>query len=289
VSATHTQLSGGTCSAIKKLRCAIACERRTTRAALDKLPSGWMAGGKTAPLAEDVRAALINSSDDLTITMLSLSKIMLRQFPIARLSPSITQLDLSSNPLLGASAEGLSTRLPALHTLSLAHAQLTAIPRGLSTCRALRTLDLSGNALGGSSAERRSLVSQRDALPRGLTRLSLADNALCSVPAAVWRLAALETLELHNNQLSELRSEIEELVALKVLRLGNNQFDKLPSQLGWCEALTQLGFLGNPIVWPPEQVRHSEYGHSEHSQSRCSIMSQQKRLAASRQRHTTGR
>lgn len=176
-----------------------------------------MAGGKTAPLAEDVRAALINSSEDLTITTLSLSKIMLRAFPVARLSPSITQLDLSSNPLMGASAEGLSTRLPALHTLSLSHAQLTAIPRGLSTCMALRTLDLSGNALGGSSAERRSLVSQRDALPRGLTRLSLADNALCSVPAAVWRLAALETLELHNNQLSELRSEIEELVALKVL------------------------------------------------------------------------
>ena len=214
-----------------------------------------MAGGKTA---EEVRAALINSSDDLTITTLSLSKIMLRAFPVARLSPSITQLDLSSNPLVGASAEGLSARLPALHTLSLAHAQLTAIPRGLSTCMALRTLDLSGNALGGSSAERRSLVSQRDSLPRGLTRLSLADNALCSVPAAVWRLAALETLELHNNQLSELRSEIEELVALKVLRLGNNQFDKLPSQLGWCEALTQLGFLGNPITWPPEQALHGQ-------------------------------
>ena len=146
-----------------------------------------MAGEKKR--AEEIRAALINSSDDLTITTLSLSKITLRAFPIARLSPSITQLDLSSNPLMSASAEGLSTRLPALHTLNLAHTQLTAIPRGLSTCMALRTLDLSGNALGGSSAERRSLVSQREALPRGLTRLSLADNGLCSVPAAVWRLA----------------------------------------------------------------------------------------------------
>ena len=204
-------------------------------------PRGLSSDSARLESAADVRSALINSNDDPLITTLDLSKIQLRAFPIARLSPSLIQLDLSSNLLLGASAEGLSARLPVLHTLSLARAQLTAIPRGLSSCTALRTLDLSGNALGGSSAERRSLVAQRDALPRGLIRLSLADNALRAVPVAVWRLASLETLELHNNELSELRSEIEQLGALKVLRLGNNQFDKLPSQLGWCEAPTKLG------------------------------------------------
>ena len=200
-----------------------------------------MEGGKAPPVPVHIRSALINSSDDPLITTLSLTKIQLRAFPIARLSPLLTQLDLSCNPLTGASAEGISVRLPVLQTLSLSHAHLTAIPRGLSNCTILRTLDLSGNALGSSSIERRSLAAQRDALPRGLTRLSLADNNLAAVPVAVWRLAALETLELHNNQLSSLKSEVEQLGALKVLRLGNNQFGTLPSQLGWCGAPMQHG------------------------------------------------
>ena len=88
------------------------------------------------------------ASAGTSLTTLSLAKNQLTQFPLAALPSSLTQLDLSRNPLNGASVQVMGLKLPSLQTLTLAHAGLTSIPRGLASCNALRSLDLSSNLLG---------------------------------------------------------------------------------------------------------------------------------------------
>ena len=187
-----------------------------------------------------------------SLTNLSLAHNGLDRLPMDALPASLTQLDLGHNPLSpeAAALPRLAAKLSALQAVGLAGVGLHCLPRSLAACTGLRSLDLSANPRCTWDGRGSATLC----LPAGLTRLSLADNELRTVPRAVWRLETLETLELHNNQLTELRDEIQTMRALRVLRLGNNALVALPSQLGRCEQLTQLGILGNPIGWPPKAV-----------------------------------
>ena len=212
------------------------------------------------------------SSANAVLTTLSLAHNGLNRVPMDVLPASLTQLDLGHNPLSpeAAALSGLAAKLPALQAIGLAGVGLRCLPRSLAACTGLRSLDLSANPR--CTWDGRSSTTL--CLPAGLTRLSLADNELRTVPCAVWRLETLETLELHNNQLTELRDEIQGMRALRVLRLGNNALVALPSQLGRCEQLAQLGILGNPISWPPKAVlalkmpKLLEYLRGEHDAER---------------------
>lgn len=194
----------------------------------------------------------LSSCATSALASLSLSGNGLDRLPTDALPASLTMIDLGHNPLSpeAAALSGLAANLPALQAIGLAGVDLRCVPRSLAACAGLRSLDLSANPR--CAWDGRGTATH--CLPAGLTRLSLADNELRTVPCAVWRLETLETLELHNNQLAELRDEIQTMRALRVLRLGNNALVALPSQLGRCEQLAQLGILGNPIGWPPKAV-----------------------------------
>ena len=120
------------------------------------------------------------------------------------------------------------------HRLDLAGLWLAAVPGNVAALTATADLDLSGNRLAGLPEP--VLWDARFGLPRhlGLTRLSLARNALEELPPVVARLARLRELDVSGNPLRAL-----------------------PLALTALASLTRLAAAGAPLeLPPPEAVAH---------------------------------
>lgn len=187
---------------------------------------------------------------------------------------SIGTLDaLRSGALAGTRELGLSgcglTEFPdeifglceTLEVLDLGFNALSALPDDLGRLRRLRVLFCSGNrferlppVLGGCAAL--SQVGFRgtgmrevpaEALPPALRWLTLTDNRIETLPAALGRLPRLRKLMLSGNALRQLPETLADAPDLELLRIAANRIEAVPPWLGAHPTLAWLGWAGNPF------------------------------------------
>lgn len=144
----------------------------------------------------------------------------------------------------------ISTFLP----LSLKQADLSENPglewpvQLLEKTPRLQALDFSKNELADPE------LDQLGAL-RELRNLTLNNNELTRVPAAVFLLDQLRVLDINDNKIRTIPRSIEKLGQLDQLNASRNRIRELPEQIGELGALSQLQLSENRIFSLPESVR----------------------------------
>ncbi len=181
---------------------------------LERLRRGELAGLRRLDLAED-----------------------LTDFPpeIFDLADTLEVLNLSHNRL-----SRLPDDLPRLHRLKVLFASyndFTELPDVLGACPHLSQVGLRNNRIAHLPAA---------ALPPRLRWLTLTDNALTALPAALGDCVALEKLMLSGNRLTALPASLAGLPALALLRVAANQLPELPGWLADLPALAWVAGAGNP-------------------------------------------
>ncbi|MCX5964137.1 MAG: leucine-rich repeat domain-containing protein [Cyanobacteria bacterium] len=151
--------------------------------------------------------------------------------------------------------------------------QLTTLPDELLALVSLRSLDLSGNPLGGlpevvcklEQLEWLNLanigmpiVPESIAQLTNLTLLYLHSNQIAIIPESIGQLTNLTVLNLHSNQIAIIPESIGQLTNLKGLDLHNNQIAIIPESIGQLTNLTVLNLHSNQIAIIPEsgQLTH---------------------------------
>ncbi len=181
---------------------------------LDRLRRGALAGVRRLDLAEN-----------------------LADFPpeIFDLADTLEVLNLSHNRLCRLPDE--LPRLRHLRVLFASYNEFTEVPEVLGACEHLSQVGLRNNRIAHLPAA---------ALPPRLRWLTLTDNALTTLPAALGDCVALEKLMLSGNRLTALPERLATLPALALLRVAANALPALPSWLAELPALAWVAGAGNP-------------------------------------------
>ncbi len=153
-----------------------------------------------------------------------------------------------------------------LEVLDLAGNALTALPPDMARLTRLRVIFCSGNrferlppCLGDCPAL--SQIGFRktglreipgESLPQRLRWLTVTDNALTTLPAALGERPALQKLMLSGNHLEALPETLAGADRLELLRLSANRFTGLPPWLMRLPRLAWLAYAGNEFDPPPE-------------------------------------
>ncbi|MHC4744125.1 MAG: leucine-rich repeat domain-containing protein [Planctomycetota bacterium] len=87
-----------------------------------------------------------------------------------------------------------------------------------------------------------------------LQTLSLRYNQLTTLPEEIGELTKLQTLDLFVNQLTTLPEAISKLTALQKLELHNNQLTTVPEKIGELAALQKLGLSNNQFAALPDAI-----------------------------------
>ena len=99
----------------------------------------------------------------------------------------------------------------------------------------------------------------KEAAETGATELHINWQGLTELPAEVFQLTNLTSLDLFGNELSSLPPEIVQLTNLTNLHLFFNQFSSLPTEIFQLTNLTELYLSGNQLSsLPPEIVQLSK-------------------------------
>ncbi|MFB8792263.1 MAG: COR domain-containing protein [Potamolinea sp.] len=88
----------------------------------------------------------------------------------------------------------------------------------------------------------------------GMTRLSLKNNRLTSLPREIAQLTNLVELSLRNNQLTNLPREIAQLTNLELLSLSNNRLTSLPREIAQLTNLEVLSLSNNQLTNLPGEI-----------------------------------
>ena len=158
-----------------------------------------------------------------------------------------------------------------LEILDLGNNAITALPSDFSRLRQLRVLFCSGNhfvrlppvlgdcpalsQVGFRATQLREIPAE--ALPPALRWLTVTDNAIEDLPAALGERPALQKLMLAGNRLRSLPQSLAGAGQLELLRLSANQFGSLPGWLAGLPRLAWLAWAGNPFDRqdaPPENA-----------------------------------
>ncbi len=124
--------------------------------------------------------------------------------------------------------------------LDLSRAELTELPRELTSLGNLQVLSLSGN----SNLSVDNILDIVARLPK-LRELDLSAIGAERLPESIGGLAQLEILNLHGNRLSSLPQAIARLQRLRMLFIGDNRLTVLPPVLGKLTSLEVLSLEGN--------------------------------------------
>ncbi|MFC0407331.1 hypothetical protein [Roseomonas elaeocarpi] len=151
------------------------------------------------------------------------------------LRDTLEELDLGNNRL--------SELPPAMATLGRlrvifgSNNPFPLLPPVLGGCAALTQVGFRGTGLREVPAE---------SLPLRLRWLTLTDNAIGTLPAALGERPALQKLMLAGNRLEQLPEGLAGAPSLELLRIGANRFEALPPWLTALPQLCWLGYAGNP-------------------------------------------
>ncbi|AWN54638.1 leucine-rich repeat-containing protein kinase family protein [Methylobacterium sp. 17Sr1-1] len=148
-----------------------------------------------------------------------------------------------------------------LELLDLSQNDLTALPADLGRLHRLKVLFCSGNRFArlppvlGDCASL-SQVGFREAgvaevpaesLPPDLRWLTLTDNRIATLPAALGARPRLQKLMLAGNRLQALPESLGDARNLELLRIAANRFEALPACLTALPRLAWLSWAGNPF------------------------------------------
>ncbi len=152
-----------------------------------------------------------------------------------------------------------------LEVLDLGGGTLADLPPDMGRLRRLRVLFCSGNrfarlppSLGDCAAL--SQVGFRgtgmrevpgEALPPRLRWLTLTDNRIERLPAALGERPLLRKLMLAGNRLADLPATLAEAPDLELVRLAANRFEALPPWLAALPRLAWAAWAGNPLERAP--------------------------------------
>jgi hypothetical protein len=152
------------------------------------------------------------------------------------LADTLEQLDLTGNALSALPAD--FGRLRRLKVFFASGNRFERMPPVLGDCPALSQIGLRGCGL-------RELPGE--ALPPALRWLTLTDNALAHLPAALGERPLLQKLMLAGNRLSALPATLAQAQRLELLRLAANRFEVWPAWLAELPRLAWLAWAGNPL------------------------------------------
>lgn len=147
-----------------------------------------------------------------------------------------------------------------LEVLDLGRGRLTDLPADLGRLRQLRVLFASGNPFprlppvlgdcpGLSQLGFRGCGIEAvpaEALPRDLRWLTLTDNRIARLPAALGERPLLQKLMLAGNQIAALPDSLSAAGNLELIRLACNRLDTLPPWLTRLPRLAWIAYAGNP-------------------------------------------
>ena len=159
-----------------------------------------------------------------------------------------------------------------LEVLDLGGCGLTALPEGFGRLRRLRVLFCSGNrferlpaVLGDCPALEqvgfRGTAMREvpgEALPPALRWLTLTDNRIADLPAALGERPRLQKLMLAGNALSALPDSLAGAPNLELIRLSANRFAALPPWLAELPRLAWIAWAGNPAEGEAAPARAPE-------------------------------
>ena len=169
---------------------------------------------------------------------LDLSRCGLEAMPreVFDLADTLEQLDLSGNRLKTLPAD--MGRLSKLQRLFCSGNPFDVLPVAIGDCPLLSQIGFRGCGLREVPAE---------ALPPALRWLTLTDNRLDHLPAALGERPALQKLMLAGNRLRSLPKTMAGAANLELLRISANDFAGVPSWLATLPALSWLAFASNPF------------------------------------------
>ncbi len=169
---------------------------------------------------------------------LDLSGAELTEFPpeIFGLADTLEALDLSGSRLSTLPPD--LGRLKRLRFLFCSYSPFRRLPESLGDCEALSQVGFRDCGLEELPAE---------ALPPRLRWLTLTNNRLTSLPAALGERPALQKLMLAGNRLNSLPQGLARAPNLELLRLSANRFEAMPGWLAELPALAWLAWAGNPF------------------------------------------
>jgi hypothetical protein len=166
----------------------------------------------------------------------------LTEFPqeIFGLADTLEVLDLAGNALTALPAD--MARLSKLRVIFCSGNHFERLPPSLGDCPALSQIGFRKTGLRDIPGE---------ALPQGLRWLTVTDNALRTLPAALGERPALQKLMLSGNRLDALPESLAAAERLELLRLSANAFTSLPPWLMRLPRLAWLAYAGNIFDQPP--------------------------------------
>ncbi|GAB0113121.1 leucine-rich repeat-containing protein kinase family protein [Acidisoma sp. C75] len=202
--------------------------------------------------AGEVSLAALRRGDLSGARRLDLAGAGLDTWPaeLSALADTLEFLDLSGNPLTALPAD--LARFRRLRILFLSGTRLRRLPEVLGSCPALAQIGIRAAGLE---------EIPETALPPRLRWLTVTDNALHRLPAALGARPHLQKLLLSGNQLTALPESLAGATQLELLRLSANRLERLPGWLGTLPRLAWLSWAGNsfgpashlpaepPIAW----------------------------------------
>ncbi|MGH1590966.1 leucine-rich repeat-containing protein kinase family protein [Methylobacterium phyllosphaerae] len=150
-------------------------------------------------------------------------------------------------------------RLHRLQVLFCSGNPFPRLPPALGACPALSQLGFRGCGIREVPAE---------SLPRALRWLTLTDNRIEALPAALGERPLLQKLMLAGNRIQALPDSLAGAANLELIRLSCNRLDALPPWLGTLPRLAWVAYAGNPaepitepadaprVSWPDLNVGH---------------------------------
>ncbi|SFU43071.1 Leucine rich repeat-containing protein [Methylobacterium sp. 174MFSha1.1] len=155
---------------------------------------------------------------------------------ILGLADTLEFLDLGQNDLTALPAD--LGRLHRLKVLFCSGNRFARLPPVLGDCASLSQVGFRGSGIAEVPAE---------SLPPDLRWLTLTDNRIATLPAALGARPRLQKLMLAGNRLQTLPESLGDARNLELLRIAANRFEALPACLTALPRLAWLSWAGNPF------------------------------------------